>query len=142
MSEKIPRVGIGVVVTHNEKILMGERLAGHGAGAYQIPGGHLEFGETFEEAAKREVLEETGIDNIEITRIISLGNDVAFDKHYVSIGVLAEYRSGDVRDAEPNRSKNWAWYDMDDLPTPIFPHSHRVIKNWLEKTLYKNINVI
>ena len=142
MNKNIPRVGIGVIVIHNGKILLGERLAGHGAGVYQIPGGHLEFGETFEEAAKREVFEETGIDNIEVTGIVSLGNDIAFDKHYVSIGVLSEYRSGDIADAEPDRSKNWKWYDPDDLPTPIFPYSHRVIKNWLEKTVYKNINVI
>lgn len=142
MGKKFPRVGIGIIVKNGDTILLGERLRGHGAGVYQIPGGHLEFGETFEEAAKREVLEETGIDNIEIVEIVSLGNDIAFDTHYVSIGVLSEYQSGLVRDAEPDHSKNWAWYDPKNLPTPMFPHSHRVIKNWLEKTIYKNANVI
>ena len=142
MGEGFPRVGIGVIVTHNGKILLGERLRGHGAGTFEIPGGHLEFGETFEEAAKREVFEETNVENIDVIGIVSLGNDIAFDKHYVSIGILTEYRSGDIRDAEPDRSRNWAWYDPKNLPTPMFPHSHRVIKNWLEKTLYKNINVI
>jgi len=142
MGEGFPRVGIGVIVTRNGKILLGERLRGHGAGTFEIPGGHLEFGETFEEAAKREVFEETNIDTIDVIGIVSLGNDIAFDKHYVSIGILAEYRSGDIRDAEPDQSRNWTWYDPNDLPTPMFPHSHRVIKNWLEKTMYKNTNVI
>jgi len=142
MIEKIPRVGIGVIVTHNGKILLGERLRGHGAGTFEIPGGHLEFGETFEEAAKREVFEETNIDTIGVIGIVSLGNDIAFDKHYVSIGVLAEYVGGDIKDAEPKNSRNWKWYDINNLPAPIFPHSKRVIDNWRNQTLYKNANVI
>ena len=142
MEKKFPRIGIGIIVKNGNRILIGERIRGHGAGVYQIPGGHLEFGETFEEAAKREVFEETGIDNIEIAGIVSLGNDIAFDKHYVSIGVLAEYVGGTIKDVEPKNSRNWKWYDIHNLPTPIFPHSKRVIDNWQNKTMYRNTNVI
>src|SRR3989344_1445749 len=129
MNEKIPRIGIGVIVTRNGKILLGERLAGHGAGPFETPGGHLEVGETIEEGAEREVFEETNIDTIGVIGIVSLGNDIAFDKHYVSIGILTEYRSGDIRDAEPKNSRNWKWYDINNLPAPIFPHSKRGIDN-------------
>jgi 8-oxo-dGTP diphosphatase len=43
-----PKVGIGVIVYRKGKILIGKRLSHHGAGTWEIPGGHLEFGESFE----------------------------------------------------------------------------------------------
>lgn len=129
--EERPKVGIGVIVLCGNKILLGERLSGHGAGTFAIPGGHLEFGETFADAARGEVAEETGLQDIEIKGVVSVSNDIAYGKHYVSIGVLAESRAGEPCDAEPQRSRNWRWYDLSDLPQPIFPHSQRVIDNWL-----------
>ncbi len=131
-----PKVGVGIIVIRDGKILLGERLAGHGASTYQIPGGHLEFGESFEEAAKREVEEEAGLADIEIRGVVSLGNDIAYGMHYVSIGLLAESRAGEPYDAEPGKSKNWQWYDLDRLPSPIFPHSKNVIDNWRAGKIY------
>ena len=125
-----PKVGIGVIVVRDDKILLGERLSSHGAGTFEIPGGHLEFGETFAEAATREVTEETGLRDIEVKGVVSVSNDIAYDKHYVSIGILAEWKSGEPYDAEPKHSGNWQWYDISRLPEPIFPHSKTVIDNW------------
>lgn len=141
-NQERPKVGIGVIVVKDGKILIGERLSSHGSNMYEISGGHLEFGETFEEAAKREVREETGLTDIEIKGIISLGNDIAFDRHYVSIGVLARCMSGEPCDPSPETSRNWRWYDPRNLPTPIFPHSQRVIDNWLAGVIYTNRNLI
>jgi 8-oxo-dGTP diphosphatase len=63
---KRPRVGVGVFVKKDGKILVGKRKGSHGGGTWALPGGHLEPGESFETCCKREVLEETGliIDNI------------------------------------------------------------------------------
>ncbi len=135
-TEERPKVGIGVVVVRGDKILIGQRLSGHGAGTFEIPGGHLEFGETFEQAALREVREETGLTDLVVRGIVSLGNDIAFNKHYVSIGVCLECASGEPSDPEPERSSDWQWYDIDKLPEPLFPHSKRVIQNWLAGTVY------
>ena len=136
-----PRVGIGVIVIRDGKILLGERTSSHGAGTFQIPGGHLEFGETFEEAALREVVEETGLTTLVAKGVVSVGNDIAYDKHYVSIGILAESLDGDPYDAEPEHSKNWRWYDLNSMPSPIFPHSRRVIDNWLSSDFYRSGNL-
>jgi len=59
---KFPKVGIGVIVINREgKVLIGKRIGAH-ARKYSIPGGHLDYGETFESAAIRELKEETDFD--------------------------------------------------------------------------------
>jgi 8-oxo-dGTP diphosphatase len=60
-----PRVGIGVFVFPSDptssQFIIGQRKGSIGADTYSLPGGHLEFGESFEDCAAREVLEETGL---------------------------------------------------------------------------------
>ena len=62
MKNDYPRVGIGVIVMRNGLVLLGERIGAHGAGTWALPGGHLEFGESVEQCARREVWEETGLE--------------------------------------------------------------------------------
>ncbi|MBU0929712.1 MAG: NUDIX domain-containing protein, partial [Nanoarchaeota archaeon] len=59
--DKIVRVGVGVYIIKDNKILFGKRKGFHGSGTWCPPGGHLEFNESIEECAIREVMEETGI---------------------------------------------------------------------------------
>ncbi len=58
---KRPAVGVGVFVWHDGKFLMGRRVGAHGGGKWSVPGGHLEFGESWKTCAAREVLEECGV---------------------------------------------------------------------------------
>jgi 8-oxo-dGTP diphosphatase len=126
-----PKVGIGVIVERKGKILVGRRLSSHGSGTWEIPGGHLEFGESFEQAAEREVREETGLQRIEAKAVVSLNNDIAYDKHYVSIGVLVTSEMGEPTNPEPEHSTDWHWCDPNKLPEPFFPHSRNVVNHWL-----------
>jgi 8-oxo-dGTP diphosphatase len=83
-----PKVGVGVII-HDDagNIVMGERAGSHGAGTFQLPGGHLEYGESFAETAAREVLEETGLEVGNI-KFLTATNDVFGEgKHYVTIFV-------------------------------------------------------
>ena len=73
-----PKVGIAAIVVRGNKILLGKRKGSHGDGTYSFPGGHLEFGESLEECARRETKEETGLDVANI-RFSALTNDV-FEK--------------------------------------------------------------
>ena len=61
MEEKIPRVGLAVIIKKEGKVLLGKRKNSHGNNTWNFPGGHLEFGEDFEDCALREVKEETGL---------------------------------------------------------------------------------
>jgi 8-oxo-dGTP diphosphatase len=81
-----PRVGVAVFVIKDDHILIGKRIGSHGAGTLQLPGGHLEFGEEWIECARREVLEETGLD-VSACKMsfFHATNDVFENKHYITI---------------------------------------------------------
>ena len=116
-----PKVGIGVLVVKDGKVLFGKRKNAHSDGHYSSPGGNLEYGESWEECAKREVLEETGME-IKNVRFVTVMNNIfeAEKKHYVSIIMRADYISGEPQVLEPNKCEGWDWYDWDNLPTPLF----------------------
>ena len=67
--EQRPRVGSAVLVMHENKFLLGERNKDNKRGYWIIPGGGVNFGETIEEAAHREIKEETNLD-VEIIKVI------------------------------------------------------------------------
>ena len=65
-------------------------------------------------------MEEAGIKikNIAFVRIVNL-QDYA-PKHYVHIGLTAEWESGEPKVLEPDKCAGWGWYSLDALPSPLF----------------------
>ncbi len=115
-----PKVGVGVMILDGNKVLLGKRKSSHGEGEYAYPGGHLEYMESFEECAKREVKEECGLE-INNIRFLRLKNATEYKpKHYIDIALVADYVSGTPEVLEPNKCESWGWYDLDDLPNPLF----------------------
>ena len=116
-----PAVGVSAILVRGETVLLGRRLASHGAGAWQFPGGHLEFGESVVDCARREVLEETGL-MLASVRLGPYTNDVfvAEGRHYITLFVIAEDAGGDAVVREPEKCAEWAWFRWDALPAPLF----------------------
>lgn len=123
MNHKRPLVGIGVFVVRDQQILLGKRINAHGSGSWSLPGGHLEFSESWEECALRETAEETGL-KIENVRFAAVTNDIfeREDKHYITIFMMADYQSGEVRLMEPHKCEKWEWFPWEDseLPSNLF----------------------
>ncbi len=135
MSNPNPRIGIGVFVIKDGKFLMGQRRNNHGANTWSIPGGHLEFGESFEDTAKREVMEETGL-TVNNVRFGAVTNDIFpnENKHYVSVWMLTDYASGEPTITEPDTYVDFGWYDFDSLPAPLFlPWNQLLSSEFIEK---------
>jgi len=112
---------VGVVVVRDGRVLLGLRRGSHGAGDWALPGGHLEWGESVENCARREVKEETGLD----LGVVSLGpytNDVmaAEGKHYVTCFVEAVAFAGEAQVMEPTKCERWAWFDWSAMPDKLF----------------------
>lgn len=121
MSIQYPRVGVACFVWKDGKFLMGKRRGAHGADTWSIPGGHLEFGETWEEAAAREVMEETGM-RVKNIRLVSINNDLFTEenRHYVTIWMEADWAANEPQISEPDKYTNQAWFDFQSLPSPLF----------------------
>ena len=128
MSSNVVRVGIGCLVIDpkTKKFLIGKRKGSHESGTYQLPGGHLEVGETWSQCAARELKEETGIDCVkwELTYIT---NDVMqADKHYITLfmrGEVGNMECVEPKLMEPDKCEGWYWVDFDsgwDEMKPMF----------------------
>jgi mutator protein MutT len=138
--KKYPRVGVGVMI-QNEKgeVLLGLRQGSHGAGEWSFPGGHLDFGETIFQTAKREVKEETGLD-VEKFELISVYDELRYiktdGKHYLGLGVKAEYKGGDPKIMEPDKCLEWKWYGLGNLPEKMLDNTEGIIKNFKAGKIY------
>jgi 8-oxo-dGTP diphosphatase len=123
-----PRVGVGVIVTRGDRVLLIKRKGVHGQGTWSTPGGHLEYGESPEACAARETMEETGVG---IARVRALGftNDVFEESglHYITLWMTGEHASGVATVAAPYEASEVGWYAWDALPEPLFlPLGHLI----------------
>ncbi len=136
-------VGIGVMILKEGKLLLGRRHENpekassllKGAGTWTMPGGKLDFGETFKNGAKRETLEETGIilNNVEV---ICVNQDMAEGAHFITIGLFSDDFSGEPKAMEPEEITRWQWFDLNNLPSPIYFPSAKIIENYKEKKFF------
>lgn len=124
-----PRVGVGVMVMRDGKVLLGKRnKTSHGEQLWCMPGGHLEHGESLEEAVRREAREEAGIE-IGNIRFVVLMNQLAFlPKHFVGIGFVADWQSGEPRAEEGDKMIDWTWFDPAQPPEPCYEPSRKIIE--------------
>ena len=131
-----PKVGVSVIVTKDEKVLLLKRQGSHGNGSWAPPGGHIEYGESLEECARRETLEETGVEIGEIT-FRAITNDLFEEegKHYITVWLEGQYLSGEPTINSPRETSEIGWFAWDMLPEPYF----LPWKNWLEGNTYPDI---
>ena len=126
-----PIVGIGVVVLKEDAVLLIQRGKPPNMGAWSLPGGAQELGETIEMAARRELEEETGLEVGDLTLAAcfdSIRHDDAgrIHYHYTIIDYAARWRHGDPR---PGGDVTLARFvAMDDLSEyNLTPAAHDVI---------------
>lgn len=133
MLETEIKVGIGVIIEKNNQVLLGQRINSHGAHTWAPPGGHLEFGETPEQCAMRETLEETGLVISDCEKGIWTNDYFEEEnKHYVTLYVHAQLPSYQDQVTptvmEPNKCLEWRWFSWDNLPNPLFLSFENLVK--------------
>jgi len=120
-----PRVAVGAVVFRNDKVLLVKRANHPGKGLWAIPGGRVRLGEKLQEAAQREILEETGL-------VIRARNPIfTFDMvekddagrvryHYLIVDLIADYVSGEICAGDDALDARWiSPLEMSEYPTNI-----------------------
>jgi len=138
------RAGVGIMLLKDNKVLFGKRNSDpgkasselHGEGTWTFPGGKIHFGERIQDTAKREVKEETGIIANKL-KVISVSNEIRHDAHFITIGFLCEDFEGEPKAMEPEEIIEWKWFPVNNLPNPIFPPCLKMIKNYIDKEVYK-----
>lgn len=114
-----PVVGVGAVVWRDEHILLIRRGTPPRQGAWSLPGGHQELGETVYAAAEREIREETGVE-IRILDIAAVVDLIHSDEegrivwHYTVIDVVADWVAGEARAGDD--AAEVAWVELSELP--------------------------
>ena len=113
------KIGIAALVMKEGKLLLGKRKSVHAEGEYAAPGGHMEYMESIEDCARREIREETGLEvgEVKFLRLCNLREYAP--QHYMNIALVCEWKSGEPKNMEPDKCEGWEWYSLDNLPTPL-----------------------
>lgn len=129
----LPCIGVGAVVFRGDDVLLIRRGKPPRQGEWSMPGGLQEFGETVFEAARREVLEETGV-AIEPLMVIDVVDLIernpatgSVDLHYTLVDVLALWLSGEPSPADD--AADAAWVNLGALaPLRLWAETERIIR--------------
>lgn len=120
MPEQTIKLSAGAIIIKDGKTLLAKRKGAIIAeGGWGSSGGHVEFGETPAEAAIREAKEELGID-IGNLKFIACISEQWYGKQYVDVVFLADIIGGEPKVNESDRVEEAAWFDLNNLPEPLF----------------------
>jgi len=108
-----PLVAVGAVVFKEDKVLLVLRAKPPAENHWTIPGGSVELGETLQEAAEREIWEETGLtilagEPVYTFDLIERDSNGEILFHYVIVDLAADYVSGELRPGDDAIDVCWA----------------------------------
>jgi 8-oxo-dGTP diphosphatase len=119
---------------NRRQVLLSRRLAGYGSGTYMLPGGKQRPDESMQECASRELREETGMCLLDSKPISLHSTRLPGKPRVTSVGVLAVKHEGKPQRLEPHQNSQWEWFDLDNLPDPLFEPTRIVISHYVKQT--------
>lgn len=112
----------GLIIDDNDRVLLLRRgpKSKNQVGFWNQPGGAVDYGETVEEAIKREIKEEVNVD-VELIEMICYTDHIMHseNQHWLTIAYLARIISGSPKIMEPEKCDALEWFTLDKLPTPL-----------------------
>lgn len=136
MSKEIKNGVMLLVKNEDGRVLMGKRRNAFCAGQFSIPAGHVEVGETFTEAAVRELKEETGIEiKSQDLELFSVSNYVEpdWESQYITYDFLIQVKNDvKVQTPELHKCEGWEWHETYKLPEPIhYPAARTIVQYYM-----------
>lgn len=120
------RVGIGILITKDDRVLLIKGENAHRDATWSTLGGHLEYGELLEESAMRAAREVIGVIIADVA-FLAITNDVleTRKKHDLTIWMAGRYVSGTPTIDAAHELSVVDWFAWDALPEPLFlPFEH------------------
>jgi 8-oxo-dGTP diphosphatase len=109
------------------KVLLVQRELEPFAGRWALPGGFVHEHEAIEDAARRELEEETGVGKVFLEQLYTFGDPGRDPRgHTVSVAYYALVRLGDHRVRAATDARQAAWFGVWDLPQLAFDHDQIV----------------
>lgn len=111
-SVSAPRVAVGAIVMRDGEILLVKRGKDPNKGQWAIPGGSVQLGETLQEAAEREIREETGL-TVKAGEPVYTFDFIERDRrgqvrfHYVIVDLAADLAGGKIHPADDASDAGW-----------------------------------
>ena len=133
MSEKMIRNRAAAIIVEEGKILLVEHEK-HGRNYWLLPGGGVEYGETLEEALKRELMEEAGL-VVDADELIFISESIPPDqhRHVINYYFTAHITGGELKVGVDAVLQDVQWHLLEDLPHMIiYPNTIREILDWLQ----------
>ncbi len=129
-------VSVGAIIFNNKgEIFLSKRsqLATNEKGCWETPGGSVEFWEKLEDAVKREIKEEYGIDIEIIEQLPSVNHLIPHEKqHWIASPFVAKFKNGQrPKIMESHKCDGIGWFSLEKLPSPlsiITKHNIKTIK--------------
>lgn len=113
----------GLDESHKLKVLLIQRGHEPFQGHWALPGGFVEMDETLEEAALRELEEETGVKDVFIEQLYTFGEPDRDPRgRVVSVGYFALVNLSEHPVQPSSDAKNVEWFELENIPDLAFDH--------------------
>lgn len=122
-----PKVAAVTIISRGGKVLLVRRANQPGYGLWSVPGGYVDRGEVVEEAAVREVQEETGLE-VEIDRLLGLYSEAG---RPVIVAAFAGVEQGGELKPGPE-ALDVGFFSLDNLPAMAFSGDTRILQGWFD----------
>ncbi|PIS16659.1 MAG: hypothetical protein COT61_02785 [Candidatus Portnoybacteria bacterium CG09_land_8_20_14_0_10_44_13] len=135
-TERPSAVVAGMIINKEGKILLCKSSKWNNL--WVVPGGHIEYGESIEEAIKREVKEEVGLD-IELEKILFVQEliepkDYFKKRHFISFQCICSTKIDDVK-LDNIEMQNYKWVKPENaLKEETDSYTHKFIQKYLEES--------
>jgi len=110
-------IGVGAAIIRDGKLLIQKRSqnARTEKGKWEIPGGGIEYGETQEQALKREVKEETCLE-IELIELLNVSDHISRkdNQHWIAAVYVCKILSGEPQISEPHKCDDVKWFSIEE----------------------------
>lgn len=141
MKRGVDYIGVSagaIIVNDEERIFLAKRSmhTKNEKGHWETPGGSVEFGETLEQAAKREIFEEYGAEIEIIEQWPAADHLIPNEKqHWVATTFLARFKPGsEPRICEPEKCDEIGWFTLSNLPSPLSIITKIDLEQYVRKT--------